>query len=213
MGGDSARSRRAILILTAIAGCLTISGAAVNTNVLADTCEFGSPASVQDVRGYAFIGTLTAIRPLGVKRYVFDVETILAKPAGAQVPGYRAGGTLTIHSEQCIGVYRLVKNGRYLLSTVDIEGAPMKSSAVWRLYGNDAHLVRMSRQPGALELANADTVDEAVALVAPDAVLPPTDIVIAVGPESISVRNQAGTWGKTAQSSPYSRPLPWYPPA
>jgi hypothetical protein len=183
---STSMSRRAWRL--AAVAVLAMAGVAQPARVArADMCSAQMPDRVSDIRGYTFIGTVIEVDhpradpEAGPTTYTFKVEDVLAfnsdpdpNPRGLTS---REGGPVSLYGESCDGIRHLEVGARYLFSTSYLSSPTGPESAAWQLVGDKAKLVRMFPRLGADQLAAADTVQEALALAAPDAAPPPTDSV------------------------------------
>lgn len=149
------------------------------------------PSEVAFARGYTFIATLTAMRGETPESrppsWDFAVERVFAgEDRPVQGPGAVAivpGRTTTLDG-RCYPPRHLHVGQRYLISKADLGTFSSMSTVAWELDANDrVHLVR---QYGSRHLdpriAEPTTLAEAVALMAPNAVLPPTDVASSGSP-------------------------------
>ncbi len=152
---------------------LSVPGAAWAENA----CTQTNPLTAALVRGYAWSGTVLAYHPparypdVGTLR--FRVEQVYADASGNEL--LRAGSTVTLPVASCETITRLHVGWRYLVSTSLITIADTTNTVAWQLDGTVASLVVM--HPGRKvsdQFQAGTTLAAAVAMVAPDFVLPPT---------------------------------------
>jgi hypothetical protein len=152
-------------------------------------CVQGNPTSVQDVQGDTWLATVTAFHsdPANAGRTVLEFR-IRHVYAGSDAD-LQVGRTITVTSGPCFRIARLQPGVDYLFSTPGFSSGVYRSIvfAAWRIEGGAAQFVVMHpdpdlRQPVVLEAAT--TLEAAVKLVAPDAVLPPTSTAAAGPPLS-----------------------------
>jgi hypothetical protein len=150
---------------------------------VAEYCGREMPREVRFARGYTFIATFTGHRgerAAGIPSWDFLVERVFAggdRPvAGPVRVALEVGRTTTLRG-RCYPPRHLRVGERYLISKADLATFSSMSTVIWRLDNKvGAQLVR---QYGSRHLhprlAEPDTVAEVVALMAPEATLPPTD--------------------------------------
>lgn len=152
--------------------------------VLAENCERGMPSEVRFARGYTFVATLIAMRGETPESrppsWDFAVDRVFAgedRPVTSPVYHAIKPGATTTFDGRCYPPRHLRIGQRYLISKGDLVTFASMSTVAWELDANDrVHLVR---QYGSHNLdpriAGPTTLAEAVALMAPNTVLPPTD--------------------------------------
>ncbi|MBA3779527.1 MAG: hypothetical protein H0X16_09570 [Chloroflexi bacterium] len=142
------------------------------------------PDEAADARGSTFIGTVINIRVIQreytARLISFDVERVYAGGSVRAMPGIglprqelAAGKSATLYANPCDGIRGLRVGDSALVSTADLDDPQTWTSAVWRLSDGRAKLIRMAEALGDVRLEEADTVERALALVAPGALSMP----------------------------------------
>ena len=165
-----------------------------------DTCGPVMPRKLAWVRGYTFSGTVTRIAPAipgsyprldpasGVDMFfTFRLDHVYAQPQDAKPDTaetnpdgivLQAGGSLRLNGESCDGIRGFRAGVHYLVSVGTLSNPVGPTSAAWQLDGDQARLVPMYPAGAASHMARllaaAQTLRDALALVAPEASLPPT---------------------------------------
>lgn len=171
---------RNLAAATVLAGALVPAGV---SQAMADMCDPTPLPVATRAAGYTFIGRLTEIEYVGdedVFTYLwFDVEEVFAgaakPPDGPFETVLNEGSSVRLYASDCNGIRKVHEGDRYLISTKRLWDAPSFWTAVWRVSGDNADFIRMYPGDYDARLAQADSVNEAVALVMGG--LPPTDAV------------------------------------
>jgi hypothetical protein len=160
---------------------LSLTFAFAPSSANADQCRPHMPDRASDAQGYTFLGNVTAIAArtsdeLG--SFTFAVDRVFANANDpATNPNQlvlRAGTPLILPSASCEGIRGFRTGEQYLVSTSNLLEPAGPDSVAWLVTGEDLLLVRMYPLLGDERLADAHTLAEALALVAPDAAVPPT---------------------------------------
>lgn len=189
-------ARRNVLV----AALLVVLAALVSTfPVDAQAACPGSPKDVADARGYTFLGTVTkwtsdaSVEP-PLRFVTFDVTTVYTgatngtrgedpRPGDGRLNEVlRAGHALTVSAPTGDGIRNLRVGTRYLVSGSSIDTALQCDHVAWRIADGSARFVKMSDERGDSRFSQVRTLDEAVALMAPDAALPPTSTAATLAP-------------------------------
>lgn len=165
---------------TALSAALAAAGLATAGSVLADHCAPEMPAHPRDARGFTF--TARVVRMEGVDTSVTPTITFAVEQvyAGAGRDSLEAGRDLAVVAGGCGGIEILgmaVGDEVLVSSSTLTDGPSTFNSAVWRITGGRLRLLTF----GGMEvwptsdrrLQRADTLREALALVAPGVVVPP----------------------------------------
>lgn len=183
---------RSTLILgrsAAFSAVLTIAALATAGSVLADHCAPEMPAHPREVRGFTFTARVVAIEGVGTSvtpTITFAVDHVYA---GAGRDGLEAGSDLAVVSNACSGIDLLGMNvsDQVLVSSGTLtDGTSTYNTAIWRISGGRLRLLAL---PGAKawptsdkRVQAADTLREALALVAPGVVAPPDTAAATTAP-------------------------------
>jgi hypothetical protein len=173
----------AVLAFAAVLGFPTVARAEDP-----EICGRVQPTNLPSVQGFAWTGTVTGLGP--GTTIVFSVDHVYANTGGFEEVGpvgpFEAGSPLSLGNTSCQPITGLVVGRRYLVSTraVGTAGPTTGSTVIWRIRGSELSFHHMYRAEFHLppELAAAHTLPEALALVAPGAVIPPTDAAERSGP-------------------------------
>lgn len=175
--------RAAILILgrsAALTAVLIVAALATAGSLLADHCAPEMPAHPREVRGFTFTARVVAIEGVGTSvtpTIRFAVEQVYADAGGA---GLEAGRELAVVVNACSGIDILEMNvGDDVLvsSSTLTDGTSTFNSAVWRIREGRLRLLALRGTAvwptNDRRLQAADTLREALALVAPGVIVPP----------------------------------------
>lgn len=182
------RACRSLVLASAMASMMLVPTAVVAE----DTCQEPAPQRPVDVQGVTWTGTVlrdeAVGKPddLGIEQWVivFDVERVYANAHRTANPyGQRlsAGHRFRVGNSSCgrPGNLGLTVGEHYLFSTAAFLGdvTPPQGTAAWLLDGSHAALVDMyPTSDPATVFSDATDIEAALALVAPNAGLPPTDV-------------------------------------
>jgi hypothetical protein len=154
-------------------GLMMIAGAepALAENV----CVSLMPSDVADVQGYTWVGTITRTG----STINFGVEHVYANhgaPGTSNMRKLESGSALDLPVEPCNDrLAGFAVGDRYLMTTSSLDTPTSDLSAAWRLVGERATFLLMhADKKFDTRLAAVKTLRDALALVAPDATLPPT---------------------------------------
>ncbi len=175
--------RLVVVATLALGGAILLA-----TPARAETCVNAMPMAARDVRGYTFEGEILSITPgpeiePGMPRdsdVSIAVSTVHANPTDRpQEAPMRAGDVIDIPSDACDGFGSVgVKVGsRVLISTSSRFDTSTWNTAVWERQGSSIRLLVLIGPDGTevwltrdRRLAEARTIRDALALVAPEAV-------------------------------------------
>lgn len=162
----------AVLALAAMAGSATPARA--------DHCAPTMPAQPRDTRGFTFTARVVAMDGVGTTirpTITFAVEQVYA---GAGRAGLETGRDLAVVANACSGIDILGMNvgDEVLVSSSTLtDGTSTFNSAIWRIRGGRLRLLALGGAEiwptSDRRLLAADTLREALALVAPGVVVPP----------------------------------------
>lgn len=150
--------------------------------VLAEYCRPVMPDHARDARGYTFRASITGIRLEGTDPSLTYVTMAIEKVyANRDSQRLRAGTSIEVYSNPCDGfaLLGLEVNDEILMSTKyleDGEGPRTGTTALWHVDGDRLRLAVLNGEEfekiwftADRRIANADTLREALALVAPEA--------------------------------------------
>jgi hypothetical protein len=170
------------------AGIVALIGLVAPRPIAAEACQREMPSSVQNVLGFTFTGVLSAIDQVdtpgvGIRgRWTFEVDHVYAGADVRYPDGTRLvkGHSITF-DEFCAPLMQVATGRRYLVSKADLFEWTSPTTVAWELLAHDR--VRLVREYDSSNMdprfAQPTTLQEALALVAPDARVPDTD---ALGP-------------------------------
>ncbi len=178
-----ATMRSILLILgraAALSAVLVAAPLATAGSVLADHCAPEMPAHPREVRGFTFTARVVALEGVGTvvtPTIRFAVDHVYA---GAGVAGLERGRDLAVVTSACGGIEILgmsVGDQVLVSSNTLTDGPSTVNSAVWKIAAGHLRLLTFG-EPGAWPTSDrriqaADTLREALALVAPGVVVPP----------------------------------------
>jgi hypothetical protein len=174
-----------IVVTGALLGILALL-AGVAPAFAENPCNEETPHDLADVIGYTWSGTITSIKGAQIS---MKIDHVYANGGHGPypLPEFRAGNTLLLVNDDCSRVFGLSAGPRYLMSTHDpnpwvrpdgtqIHTIVRPEFIAWELHGSKASLVDSGGlRPFLPEFLKPRTLTEALALIAPDAVMPPTD--------------------------------------
>jgi hypothetical protein len=163
---------------------LVLLATALNMNVVrAEYCRSVMPGRPSDARGFTFRAHVVEIRESETEAPLSVVALDVAKVyANAGSPALRVGGRIELYSNPCDGFALLdFRPGEELLvstATLAGNGPSVWNTAVWRFERAKLRLLALGTQAkywytGDRRIAAADTLREALALVAPRAIAAP----------------------------------------
>jgi hypothetical protein len=151
--------------------------------VLAEYCRPVMPDHARDARGYTFRARITDIRMEGTDPSLTYVTMAIEKVyANRDSQRLRAGTSIEVYSNPCDGfaLLGIEVNDEILMSTKYLEagdGPGTWNTALWRVEGERLRLAVLKGgdfgkvwYTADRRIANADTLREALALVAPSAI-------------------------------------------
>jgi hypothetical protein len=145
-------------------------------------CDKWAPQGVGWVKCFVWTGTVTKVDPGNIIE--MRIDHVFASDQAAQYQPLEplvAGGVVSLPTRECFAISGLQRGLTYLVATAGIApyGPNTMHTVIWHVRGSRVELVHMYaseyRLPAAFK--RADTLAEAVAIVAPGAELPPTDAV------------------------------------
>jgi len=187
------RSRAFLAIGAVVLGVASSLG--IPSPASAEYCFWWMPKRASDAIGATFRGHVNGIRTDGLATFVtFDVDVVYADGGDRQLI---EGQRLKLGSTPCDGfaLVGLHEGDEILFSTRDLQGQDgggprVWDTAIWRIESGRLRLLVMSHpdevddfdpwQSGDRRIAHVDTIDEALALVGPNA--PSTDTLSAEPP-------------------------------
>lgn len=164
------RSIRAVTIASVVG--IMVFGFAL-TATAEDVCIETMPSDAARVRGYTWVGTVTGFdRAPQTGRFMhMDVEHVYADAGpgdDGQVILLQAGAPLDVYLSECAPPTGFERAKRYLISPAFLESPGARFTAVWELQDERAELLLMYGQhPNDTRLEDANTLQEALGLVAP----------------------------------------------
>jgi hypothetical protein len=164
-------------------GLAVVGGLAVPEPVSAEYCRPVMPDHARDARGYTFRAKITGIRT-EVKSFTLTYVTMAIDKvyANRDYQGLRAGRSIEVYSNPCDGfaLLGLEVNDQILMSTQYLEagdGPGTWNTALWHVDGDRLRLAVLKGEEfdkiwytADRRIAKADTLREALALVAPSAI-------------------------------------------
>lgn len=154
-------------------------------------CYVRMPQNIRDAQGFTFTATLLAKTDGPDFSWTLAVEHVFKgadrDPQGELNITVRPGQQTTLYDGGCANVEHLEVGQRYVISKRDLVTFSAASTAVWKLEGNRAQLIRM--YPGEAfdrRLTAPKTLDQVLDLMAPGTLPPTSTDAPPVDPSSIA---------------------------
>lgn len=174
---------RSTVLAILFVGLAVVGGLGVPEPVSAEYCRPVMPDHARDARGYTFRARITDIRTevesFPLTYITMAIEKVYANRDSQRL---RAGASIEVYSNPCdgFGLLGLEVTDELLMSTKHLEagdGPGTWNTAVWHVDGDSLRLAVLNRREfGKIwytadrRVAKADTLREALALVAPNAI-------------------------------------------